>query len=148
MINPINNTYWQPGPLKYPRGYREVTRVYTLRERIDLATRMNIEQLRTHLAWSSDSYTVETLSDIVQCVVTMSKPLAEILDDLRIPRETIVIEQFYLDGPPERNIHGIELRRVMPGKVCVDDVAIQPLMDPTPLTSLLASFTPVTLPVL
>ncbi|BAW19461.1 hypothetical protein [Ralstonia phage RP31] len=100
---------------------------------------MSRSELEAHLAWHSDTYTAETLNNIVTCVLSMSKPLAEILDDLRIPRETVVVKFVELEGPPKPPaVSDLILRRIEPSAMKLPDVhAVQPLSDPVSLIMLM-----------
>lgn len=119
-------------------GYNQkVTEPYTLRERIDMANSMSRDKLERHLAWHSDSYTVETLNDIVRCIATMSKPMAEILDDLKIPREKTYMKFVELDGPPRpEELLPFQLRRITPGLIKAPVVGVQPMASPAALEAL------------
>lgn len=132
-----------------PGYYKPISRIYSLKERLDMLMRARPEELRWYLRKYADLYYVETSQDLLRCVAFLPKPLAEILDELNVPREwrgTEYIEFFGpwqpFVGPPEPPPFTPLLRRVIPGEFKGEITGVQPLMDPVPfrLTSLRFSF--------
>lgn len=147
MVRTFDKFRWTPGVTEV--GYHEEVReTYSLRERIDIAKQMSRKELENHLAWHSDSYTSETLSDIIQCVAAMSKPMAEILDDLKIPRDKIYYKWIPVHGPapefvgPQNEGPSHYLRRVVPGliKATQESLQVQPIFKPESMRDVMAFF--------
>ncbi len=123
-------------------GYRvPVHKVYTLQKRLNMALDSHYAAELQHLLWKYGvSYQIETSFDIIKYVAFLDKPLAEILDELRIPRDwegTEFIEfvgpspLFY--GPPRRPLVQPVLRKITPGLMKLDALGVQPLTKPVDL---------------
>lgn len=129
---------WIPGrpTREYPGYRRQLIKAYTLKERIDMAHRFRPEEFRRALKLNAESYSVETPLDIVRYVALLHKPMAKILDELEIPRELEQSEFVYFEGPFKklRDEEEVVLRRIVPTLMKVDELTVQPMKGPVPMS--------------
>jgi hypothetical protein len=131
----IEGIDWQRKRLSPPGYSQRVHKTHTLKWRVEAALYSNPGELK-YLLWKYGvSYRIESAFDILRYVAFLDKPLAEILDEMRIPREWEGWEftefcgpSIEFVGPPEKSPY--MLRRVMPGLIKIDDVGVQPMSEP------------------
>lgn len=87
----------------------------TLLDRATLAIDNRNKEFKKLLSRYGTCYQIETVTDVFKYVAWLDKPLAEILDELSIPREknTTTFTEFH--GPLEYNPFAPVVRRVVPG---------------------------------
>lgn len=125
-------------------GYR-VSRVaeYSLLERINSALTYQRNALRKELGKYSDSYRIETASDLMQFVAFLDKPMAEILDVLKIPRAYNSSEFIELHGPTQYVNPVVQVRKVVPGLVGApkgfNELVVQPMFNHLPNLPIMAN---------
>jgi hypothetical protein len=124
---------WYLGPDRL--GYEKVTTVVrSLHDRFHLACSYRFDELRRLLKHQSVSYRVETAQDILQFVAFLNKPLAELLDELQVPRERIEREFIEFHGPVIPDPNRPRIRHIVPGLVSQPkSFAVQPLAEPSKL---------------
>lgn len=135
---------WIPGRLEYPGYRRPIPIVWSLRERLDKTWRARPEELKRMLAKYGDVYTIETPQDLMRCVAWLAKPMEEILDEMEIPRGWEDSEFIYFDGPPRKTGEDtpLMLRVVVPRKLNVDKLTIQPMMTHIPALPIFSMLKP------
>jgi hypothetical protein len=132
---------WRPGKGEPPGERWSTEEEYSLRERIQMLERADRLSELTHRLRinGSESYGIWADGNFFRAILTLPKPLAEILDDVGVPR-TYTKQHFIplhgpvqlFVGPPEREIY-VQLRRVVPGYVRASEgFGVQPLTDPVP----------------
>ncbi len=112
-------------------GYRETEIViYSLHERLKIALDCRQGELRRALQRYAVSYRIDTPQELMQFVAFLDKPLAELLDDLEIPREYEKSTFIELVGPTQYIKKECVVRRVVPGLVSAPkgfDLVVQPM---------------------
>lgn len=132
---------WLRADKTRPPGYRKpICKEYSLLERLNMLMRARPEELRWYLRTYADLYYVETSQDLLRCVAFLPKPLAEILDELKVPRDTYYSEYIELFGPwlpfvgpPEPPPIIPLLRKIIPTEIKAELIGIQPLTELPPL---------------
>lgn len=110
-------TLWNPA-LPDRLGYRKkITTVRSLRERFQLAISYHPEEVRRLLKRNSVSYRIDTEMELMQFVAFLDKPLAELLDDLQVPRERIEWEFVEFHGPVIPDPTRYMVRKVVPSLI-------------------------------
>lgn len=99
-------------------GYNERTVVErSLKERMLLAWRTDPDRVRDMLRRNGVSYSIDTCGDFMRFVAFLDKPLAELLDEIQVPRERIVDNFIEFHGPLPYHPNRCIIRRVVPGLV-------------------------------
>jgi hypothetical protein len=110
-----------------------------------MAWHIDPDQLRSLLGRNAVSYQIESQGDLMRFVAFLDKPLAELLDDMKVPRERYAFEFIEFHGPLPYNPHRLVVRRVTPGLISqprgftvqpmVDHIAHLPILAPMRLSS-------------
>lgn len=112
-------------------GYHETeTFTYTLHARLKMALDHRQNELRSILRKFAVSYRIDTPQELMQFVAFLDKPLAELLDDIEIPREYEKSKFIELPGPT-RYIKGEYFVRIVVPELVPRpagfDLAVQPM---------------------
>jgi hypothetical protein len=125
-------------PMKIHGAWVKRTVEHSLKERIDIASKWPSSSFKKALAENSTGYRIESPTHFMNFVAWLDKPMAQILDDLNIPRtwvDRVFVEQA---GPTQydEEVHGIKVRRIVPGLIkCPEgfkDLVVQPMFRFTP----------------
>jgi hypothetical protein len=99
-------------------GYHEkVVTERSLKERMLLAWRTDPDAVRNLLRRNGVSYQIDSCGDFMRFVAFLDKPLAELLDEIRVPRERIDNRFIEFEGPLPYNPNRIKIRRIVPGLI-------------------------------
>lgn len=97
--------------------HKQVATERSLQDRLRLAWTTDPDALRNILKNNSVSYQIESFGDVMRFVAFLDKPLAELLDDMRVPRERIDREFIEFHGPLPYDPNRLSIRRVVPGLI-------------------------------
>jgi hypothetical protein len=99
-------------------GYEEkVVTERTLQERLRLAWGTNPDEVRHLLQRNGVTYQIDSFGDMMRFVAFLDKPLAELLDEIKVPRERITRTFIEFHGPLPYHPNRCIIRRVVPGLV-------------------------------
>lgn len=110
-------------------GYNEkVVTERALQDRMRLAWMTDPDAVRSLLRRNGVSYQIDSFGDSMRFVAFLDKPLAELLDEIKVPRERITNTFIEFHGPLPYNPNRCIIRRVVPGLVSQPKgFAVQPL---------------------
>lgn len=114
--------------------WHEVEIELSLTERIQMLLGSQPDEFLRYLRLNSEAYEIMCAEDVFRSIAWLPKPMAEILDDFRVPR--VRTKSIPFTGPlqplygPFRP--GPKLRRIVPHFVMDNEIVVQPMVDPTP----------------
>lgn len=123
-------TLFAPSRLGYDNS---TTVIRSLHERMVMALDQRADDIRSLLRKYGVSYRIDTPNQIMQFVAFLDKPLADILDELKIPRERIVHSFIEFHGPLPYNPNKLLVRKIVPGVIKSEGLGVQPMSLPTSL---------------
>jgi hypothetical protein len=99
-------------------GYdKKIVTERSLQERVRLAWATDPKVLRFLLRKYGVSYQIDSFGDMMKFVAFLDKPLAEVLDEMKVPRERITHEFIEFEGPLPYDPNRISIRRIVPGLI-------------------------------
>lgn len=101
---------------------------YSLTERLNLALMSRSKQLRNILALNSDSYGIDTPAALMRFVAFLDKPIANLLDEIGIPRTYSKTDFHELAGPTRYINPRFSVRRIVPGTIPANELVVQPMV--------------------
>lgn len=121
-------------------GYdKKIVTERTLHERVRLAWATDPKVLRFLLRKYGVLYQIDSFGEMLKFVAFLDKPLAEVLDEMKVPRERITHEFIEFEGPLPYDPHRVVIRRVTPGLVSQPKgFVVQPMMEHIPNLPIMA----------